>query len=148
VLIAFTCNKLQCSLLRRLVAATMAILPASAQQRDAASPKDSPIGDWRGMSICQVKPSGCRDEDSLYHFKIGAKPGSFELQADKIVDGKPVTMGIGPCNYDAAGQLDCPTAPGGPVLSFKVKGDEMSGIMKLPDGTLWRKLILKKVQPR
>jgi len=118
-----------------------------AKAQSGASPKrDSPVGDWRGMSICQVKPSGCHDEDSLYHFKkLAAKAGAFELQADKIVDGKPVTMGIGPCEYDASGQLACTIPGASATLAFDVHGDDMQGTMKLPDGTLWRKITLKRV---
>jgi hypothetical protein len=138
-------KKILCLFFLSFVAATM-ILPACSQERDSASTKDSPVGDWRGMSICQVKPSSCHDEDSLYHFKPGSKSGTFELQADKIVNGKPLTMGTSPCNYDAAGQLVCPVTQGGPVLFFVVKGDEMQGTMKMPDGTIWRRLTLKRVQ--
>lgn len=123
---------------------------ACANAQNSESPKrDSPLGDWRGMSVCQVKPSGCQDEDSLYHFKkLASKPGAFELQADKIVDGKPVTMGTGPCEYDASGSLVC-TIPGSPAtLAFEVRGDDMQGTMKMADGTVWRKLTLKKVKER
>jgi hypothetical protein len=52
------------------------------------------VGDWRGASICVVRDSACRDEDSLYHVtKLAGKPGWFFMKLDKIVDGKPVTMG-------------------------------------------------------
>ena len=117
-------------------------------QSNASSKRDSPVGDWRGMSICQVKPSACHDEDSLYHFKKLAKPGTFELQADKIVDGKPITMGTGPCEYDPSGQLVCTIPGASATLSFDVRGDDKQGAMKLPDGTLWRKITLKKVRQR
>src|SRR5215470_17161761 len=90
-----------------VVGGTLLVLAGAKAQSDTAPKRDSPVGDWRGMSICQVKPSGCHDEDSLYHFKKLAKPGTFELQADKIVDGKPVTMGTGPCEYDPSDQLVC-----------------------------------------
>jgi len=131
-------------LLILLIGGTFTVAGANAQS-NASSKHDSPVGDWRGMSICQVKPSACHDEDSLYHFKKLAKPGTFELQADKIVDGKPVTMGIGPCEYDASGQLACTIPGASATLAFDVHGDDMQGTMKLPDGTLWRKITLKRV---
>ncbi len=132
-----------------LLAASLALLlaaePGGAQNSASGKPA-SPVGDWRGMSICQVKPSGCHDEDSLYHIKAGAKAGAFELQADKIVEGKAVTMGTGPCSYDAAGQLVCPIAESGATLIFQVRGNAMDGVMKMRNGTIWRKLTLKRVQ--
>jgi hypothetical protein len=128
------------------VLAVLSMLPWSNAQNSQGAKRDSPLGDWRGMSICQVKPSACHDEDSLYHFKkLGEKPGAFELQADKIVDGKPVTMGTGPCEYDSSGQLVC-TIPGTTAtLLFDVHGDDMQGTMKSPDGKVWRKITLKRV---
>jgi hypothetical protein len=126
--------------------ATIALATANPQS-DTSSKQDSPVGDWRGMSMCQVKPSGCHDEDSLYHFRR-AQSGEFELQAEKIVDGKPVTLGKGPCNYDAARQLLCPVPGSGATLSFDVSGDEMQGTMKMGNGTIWRKIKLKRMKER
>jgi len=61
------------------------------------------------------------------------------------VDGKPVTMGTVECSYDREKHsLEC-SFPNG-VLQFEVRGNLMQGTMKLPDGTLWRKLNLKKVE--
>jgi hypothetical protein len=112
----------------------------------AVHAQSTPAGDWRGMSICQVKPSACNDEDSLYHFRpVANRKDAFELQADKIVDGKPVTMGNLSCSFNGSGQLSCPVAGSGASLVFEVKGAEMEGTMKLQDGTLWRKLTLKRV---
>ncbi len=110
------------------------------------SPREnSPAGDWRGESLCLVKPSACHDEDSLYHFtRIADKPGRFSLQADKIVDGKPVTMGTVECDYDVARRaLECNM--GNAILKFDVRGNLMRGTMTLPNGTLWRKISLKRV---
>jgi hypothetical protein len=99
------------------------------------------------MSVCQVKPSACNDEDSLYHVRpLGTKPDAYELQADKIVSGKPVTMGTSPCNYDATkNELVCPISERA-TLRFEVRGDEMQGTMKMQDGTIWRKISLKRVR--
>jgi hypothetical protein len=112
---------------------------------DATDIQDSPLGEWRGMSVCQVKPSGCHDEDSLYRFRtVGRRDGEFELQADKIVDGKPVTMGTSPCTHNASGQLICRVSESA-TLSFDVRGNEMQGVFKMRNGTIWRKLTLKRV---
>jgi hypothetical protein len=129
-----------------------AILAGSAAQNDSAkkSAADSNeallAGDWRGDSICIVRESACHDEDSLYHFtKVPGKPGAYSLQADKIVDGKPETMGVSDCTYDAkAKALEC-IIPQRAVLRFTWEGKEMRGTMTLNDKTFWRKLSLKKV---
>lgn len=104
------------------------------------------IGDWRGQSTCVVKPSSCQDEDSLYHITLVTdRPGWFSLRGDKIVAGKAVTMGTVACSYDASHKsLTCDFAH--QILEFTVQGNQMRGTMKLEDGSLWRKLSLKKVE--
>jgi hypothetical protein len=118
------------------------------QVRAEAQSNPTPAGDWRGMSICQVKPSACNDEDSLYHFRpLANRTDTYELQADKIVDGKPVTMGLIRCGYSSSNQISCAVEGSGATLLFELKGDLMQGTMKLADGTVWRKLTLKRVNP-
>ena len=65
------------------------------------------------------------------------------MKLDKIVNGKPVTMGTQECSYDSTKKsLLCEFARG--VMRFTVLGDRMEGTMSLTDGTLWRKITLKK----
>ena len=103
------------------------------------------VGDWRGTSICVVRESACHDEVSLYHFAtIADNPHAVSLEANKIVDGKPVTMGTGNCQFDPAKlQIKCPLPSAS--LIFQISGNEMTGTMTLSNGTVWRKLSLKKV---
>jgi len=120
-------------------------MQASARQPQGTSADNAKvIGDWRGESRCVVRESACRDEDSLYHVtKSAEKDGWFTMKLDKIVDGKPVTMGTTDCSYDVAKQsLTCEFARG--ILRFTVQGTAMTGTMNLTDGTLWRRLTLKK----
>ena len=64
------------------------------QAQQVPADDSSPLGDWSGESVFVVRDSACRDEDSLYHVaKLAGKPGWFSMKLDKIVDGKPVTMG-------------------------------------------------------
>jgi len=104
------------------------------------------VGDWRGDSVCVVRESACRDEDSLYHIiQVPEKPGRFSLRADKIIGGKPVTMGTSDCSYDAKEHtLEC-TIPTGSTLRFALEGTTLRGSMTLANKTLWRKITLKKV---
>ena len=78
-------------------------------------------GDWRGESTCVVRDSACRDEDSLYHVTpVPEKAGRFLLKADKIVDGKPITMGTSECEYDSKQHvLECRISTGS-VLRFPI----------------------------
>jgi hypothetical protein len=117
----------------------------TAASRSEKAAEESPVGDWRGDSICQVRPSACHDEDSLYHVTpIADKPGWFSMKGDRIVDGKPVTMGTMDCQYDEhRHSLECVFPRG--VLHFTVKGNTMEGTMNLPDKTLWRKINLKRL---
>ncbi|HEY6183495.1 MAG TPA: hypothetical protein VIW67_14695 [Terriglobales bacterium] len=116
------------------------------QASDSKSWDATLIGDWHGSSVCIVRPSACNDEDSLYHVaKIADRPGWFSMKADKIVSGKPVTMGTVECSGDEARRtLDCEFERG--VFQFGIQGNEMQGSMKLKGGTLWRKISLKKTK--
>jgi hypothetical protein len=102
------------------------------------------VGDWRGESVCVVRESACHDEDSLYHVtRLAGKPGWFSMKLDKIVDGKPVTMGTTECSYDSAKRaLTCEFPRG--AFRFSIQANKMTGIMNLTDGTLWRKITLSK----
>jgi len=123
----------------------MLISPAGAIASQASAENPSIVGDWRGDSTCVIRESACHDEDSLYHVtNLQEKPGWFSMKLDKIVSGKPVTMGTVDCSYDAAKHsLTCEFPKG--VMRFIITGGNMVGTMSLPDGTLWRKLNLKKV---
>jgi hypothetical protein len=124
---------------------TIGVAPGDARSAHQTTSDDSAVlGDWRGESICVVRESACHDEDSRYHVtKLAAKPGWVSMKLDKIVNGKTVTMGIMDCGYSAAKQsLTCEFPRG--VMRFTVSDDKMEGTMTLLDGTLWRKIILKK----
>lgn len=136
---------------RLLITTTTAVLlvmawrPSVPTESRAVSDSDAGlVGDWRGQSVCVVRESACRDEDSLYHVtRIEAKPGWFAMKLDKIVDGKPVTMGTTDCSFDSQKRaLSCEFPCG--VLRFALQGDKLVGTMTLTDGTLWRKISLAK----
>lgn len=122
------------------VVATAAI----AQSPKPAADSSSLVGDWRGDSICVVRPSACNDEKALYHFKkLGDQPNRFSLQADKIVNGQAEEMGTMECSYVPEKQaVTCSTPK--LVLHLTLKGKNLDGTMNLSDGTLWRNISLKK----
>jgi hypothetical protein len=102
------------------------------------------LGDWRGSSICLVKPSACHDEEALYHVR-GAAAGKLSMQADKIVDGKPEEMGTADCSYEPTKKLlHCAFARG--YVDLTLEGDSLNGAMFLTDKSRWREIKLKKVK--
>jgi hypothetical protein len=100
------------------------------------------VGTWRGNSVCLVKGSACRDEENVYRFsKPAGKPGVFSGTASKVLDGREIVMGRSDWTYDAEKHvLECKT----PVIRMLVDGARMEGDLKLPDGTAYRRISLKK----
>jgi hypothetical protein len=110
-----------------------------------AASADGPAGTWRGQSTCLVKPSSCRDEDSVYRVAPVARSTTrFSLEANRIQDGREVNMGTSECSYASAARvLNCPL-PNGSTVRFDLKGDALTGTMTLADGTVWRKIALRR----
>jgi hypothetical protein len=127
-----------------LILAAFIFMPTFGQ---SGNDESALVGDWRGESFCQVRESACHDEDSLYHIeKLAGKPHWFSLRGDKIVQGKPVTMGTVECLHDAAKHMLTCEFPRG-VFQFTIAGNKMQGTMTLPDKTVWRKISLTRVEP-
>lgn len=130
-----------------LMLAVTQALPNTSQESGGSRKRqsDTPVGTWRGESKCMVRPSGCRDEDSVYRISVaGQSQTRVTLSANKIVDGREVNMGTSECGYSPETRvLDCPL-PNGNKLNFGLDGDSLSGAMKLADGRLWRKISLRR----
>jgi hypothetical protein len=108
---------------------------------------DALVGDWRGDSICVVRPSACVDEKALYHVKKLGQPDHYSMQADKIVNGEPVNMGTTDCVFASEKKrLTCELPKG--AIHLALRGTQLEGTMNLADGTLWRNISLSKDQPR
>src|SRR5215467_3194236 len=99
-------------------------------------------GVWRGNSNCMVKPSPCHDEVNVYRIaKVNGKPNIVSVTADKIVDGKEVVMGTLESKYDPQKHsLDSLDGR----FHFTVDGNKMEGALTLPDGTVYRRIHLKR----
>lgn len=100
------------------------------------------VGTWTGTSLCQVRPSPCHDEDVVFRF---SKPheDKITIQADKIVDGKPVTMGVSEWTYKKSDQALTWEMPRG-KWKLVVNGDTIDGTLVVPDNVVFRKIHLKK----
>lgn len=119
----------------------MAKSQASAQP---AENDEGIVGVWRGRSTCMVRSSPCHDEMNVYRVSaIPAKPGIYSVSANKVVEGKEEVMGTGEWKYDHATHTLVYQFPRG-VFRLKIEGDKMAGELKLPDGTLYREIDLKR----
>jgi hypothetical protein len=126
-----------------LVAIAIAV-PSLSQ---TANSDDALVGNWRGDSVCVVRPSACVDEKSLYHIKKLSEPNRYSLQADKIVNGEPVNMGTVDCVFAPEKQaLTCELPKG--AIHLALRGTHLQGTMHLADGTLWRNISLEKDNTR
>ena len=102
------------------------------------------VGDWRGESICLARRNVCHDEQVIYHFAL--KPDTSDvltLTADKIVDGKPETMGVLDFKYDRDKRTLTSEQRYG-VWKFTVAGNKIEGSLILPDNTLMRRVSVQK----
>jgi hypothetical protein len=114
-------------------------------------PDDSELlGIWRGTSICtdrQAAPA-CKDEQAVYEFTPGPRPGVVHWIADKMVDGKRQNMGESDVTYDAAEHCWKVEMTGARVKSvwrLAVSGDHMTGTARqLPGNETIRKIDLHK----
>ena len=115
-----------------------------ALQAFAQAPKDL-SGNWEGESLCTVANSPCHSEHVVY--RISLDKGSsdhYTIGGDKVVNGKQEWMGDLHCVYtQSEANLKC-VKPG--AWEFKVDGDTMTGTLKLDDGTLYRKISVKRKQ--
>lgn len=123
-----------------LLAADVVSAPSQANQPNTA------VGTWRGESKCMVTPSACRDEHSVYRIAaVAQSPTKVTLTANKLVDGREVSMGTSECSFSRETHaLTCPL-PDGKAIHFELKGDSLNGTMTLSDGTVWRKIALRRI---
>ena len=102
-----------------------------------AQPATSPIGVWRGTSLCLVRSSPCKDEKVVYRITRAGASDSLSVDGRKIVNGQEEEMGVLACSFTAAdAQLKC-TIPSG-VWRFTVRGDSLVGDLTRRDNTKFR----------
>ena len=106
-------------------------------------------GDWTGESLCFGNNPSCHDEKVVYHISIDSSDATkVKIAADKIVDGKPVSMGDVYLKYDSekrtlTGDFQTPRYRG--VWEFVVKGNVIEGgLYLLPDRATGRKIRVQK----
>jgi hypothetical protein len=112
---------------------------ASAQAPAQASASTTPVGTWRGTSMCLVRPSACNDEIVVYRITQMKAADSVTVNAGKIVRGAEEEMGVLSCRLmPRTGGLTC-TIPQG-TWRFAVRNDSLTGELRLPDNTRYREV--------
>ncbi len=101
-------------------------------------------GIWKGTSLCQVKNSSCHDEIVVYHISKDSTGKSYEVIANKIVDGKEDYMGTLIFTYDAQQKiLVSVDSVRDARWEFKLTGNAMKGTL-MYKGDLYRVIDVKK----
>ncbi len=128
---------------------------ATAQGEKPAGERDGGIsklvGSWTGESVCvnREKFPACKDEHVVYHIAAASgKPDTVTITMDKIVNGKPETMGVTDFVYDARKRMltsEFKNERVHLILEFAVKGEIMDGAFStLPERTPVRRIKVKK----
>jgi hypothetical protein len=113
----------------------------------AAAITDPLVGEWRGTSICQVRPSPCNDEQAVYTIER-TRNGTYLVHFAKPVGGQPA-------EFDAAlGRFDPTTRTltvhahgrrGDFTWRFHLENDRLTGDLITPHSTVYRKADVKRV---
>ena len=101
-------------------------------------------GIWKGTSLCQIKNSPCHDEVVVYHISKDSNGKSYEVIANKIVDGKEDYMGTIPFTYDSKQKVFVSVdSVRNARWEFKITGSAMKGTL-MYKGDLFRIIDVKK----
>ena len=101
-------------------------------------------GVWKGTSLCQVKNSPCHDEIVVYHISKDSTGKSYDMIANKIVDGKEVYMGTISFTYDNQQKVFVSVdSARNARWEFRITGNAMKGTL-MYKGDLYRVVDVKK----
>lgn len=112
---------------------------------------DEIVGTWSGSSVCvdrQAAPA-CNDEQVVYEINASpGKPSTVTAKADKVVEGKRVSMGILEFTHDAksgswTSEFDTPRFHA--LCRLTVNGAMLTGTLTLlPSKAVVRKIDLRR----
>jgi hypothetical protein len=101
-------------------------------------------GIWRGTSLCQIKNSPCHDEIVVYYISKDSTGKSYEVVANKIVNGKENSMGTISFIYDAQQNFFVSVdSVRNARWEFKLTGNTIKGTL-VYKGDLYRIVDVKK----
>jgi hypothetical protein len=109
-----------------------------------ANAQNSPFGIWRGESLCATAATSCHDEKVVYYIDpIADKTDMVSVRADKIVDGKAITMGSGPWKYSRdAGTMSWESDQR--IWLLHIDGARIEGTLTVPDKVVFRRMTLTR----
>ena len=120
-----------------LAVASLLALGAGAQSSQQQPRAMTPVGIWRGTSVCLVRPSACHDEIVVYRIARTNVADSMTMDARKIVRGEEQDMGVLACHFTSPnGTLTCAMPQG--TWRFRIRNDSLVGELRLPDNTKFR----------
>jgi hypothetical protein len=120
-----------------LAVASLFALSAGAQSSQHQPSVTTPVGVWRGTSLCLVRPSACHDEIVVYRIARTKVADSMTMDARKIVRGEEQDMGVLACHFTSPnGTLTCAMPQG--TWQFRIRNDSLVGELRLPDKTKFR----------
>lgn len=126
--------------------ASLLALGAGAQSSSQQPAAMSPVGIWRGTSVCLVRPSACHDEIVVYRIARTKTADSMTMDARKIVRGEEQDMGVLSCRFTSPnGPLTCAMPQG--TWEFRVRNDSLLGELRLPDSTKFRDVRAVRSRP-
>lgn len=110
---------------------------AAAQSPAPQAAATTPVGVWRGTSVCLVRPSACNDEVVVYRIARTSTADSLTIDGRRIVRGEEVEMGVLTCHF---------TSPSGPLTcalprstwTFRFHNDSLVGELREADNTKFR----------
>jgi hypothetical protein len=120
-----------------LAVASLLACRAGAQSPSQQRAAMSPVGTWRGSSVCLVRPSPCNDEIVVYRIAHAKAADSLTIDARKIVRGEEQEMGVLTCGFTPPNGLLTCAIPQGTWL-FRVRKDSLVGELRHPDNTKFR----------
>lgn len=120
-----------------LAVASLVASAAGAQSPSQQAAAMTPVGIWRGTSVCLVRPSACNDESVVYRIAHTNAADRLTVDARKIVHGEEQEMGVLTCRFASQnGVLICAIPQG--TWQFSVRKDSLVGELRLPDNTKFR----------
>ena len=101
-------------------------------------------GIWKGTSLCQIKTSPCHDEVVVYYISKNSNEKTFDVVANKIVNGKEDSMGTLRFTYnDKQNIFVSVDSVRKDRWEFKLNGNTIKGTL-MYKGELYRLINVKK----
>ena len=123
--------------LTALAVASLLARGAGAQAPSRQPTVTTPVGTWRGTSVCLVRPSACNDEIVVYRIARTNAADSLTVDARKIVRGEEQEMGVLTCRFTSPnGPFTCAIPQG--IWQFRVRRDSLVGELRLSNNTRFR----------